>query len=114
MHRLSMVFVLHAPLVFASENHIESFIFEQKLICEHLDHRKKTVMHGTLCFAIENVAERLVFLKKKACRARISVQNRRVRRPFHSKREVCDAMQLSQPSQTRDLANPLGIEPLSL
>ena len=43
-----------------------------------------------------------------------SVQNRRVRRPFHNKIEVCDAVNPSQPSQSRDLANPLGVEPLSL
>ena len=74
----------------------------------------KTVMHGTLCFAIESVAEPLVFVKKIHVEHVISIKNRRERRPFHSKREVCDAMHVSQPGQRRDLATPLGVEPLSL
>ena len=74
----------------------------------------KIVVHGTLCFAMEMVAEPMGFKEKLCLKHVISVQNRRVRRPFHNKIEVCDAVNLSQPSQRRDLANPLGVEPLSL
>ena len=74
----------------------------------------KTVMHGTFCFAIENVADPLVFKKKLCFKDVFSVQNRKVRRPFHSKREVCDAMQLSQTSRPHDLAKVDDFEPLSL
>ena len=74
----------------------------------------KTVMHGTLCFAIESVAEPLVFVKKMHIEHVISIKNRRKRRPFQSETEERDALHLSQLSQRRDLANPLGVEPLSL
>ena len=74
----------------------------------------KTVMHGTLCFAIENVAEPLVFVKKIHVAHATSDKNTMVRRQFHSKREVCNAMDPSGTSQHHDFANPLGVEPLSL
>ena len=74
----------------------------------------KTVMHGTLCFAIESVAEPLVFVKKMHIEHVISIKNRRKRRPFQSETEERDALHLSRTSQGRDLANPLGVEPLSL
>ena len=73
----------------------------------------KTVMHGTLCFAIETVADPLVFVKKIHVEHVISIKNRRKRRPFQSKTDGPDAMGSSVPSQGRDLANPLGVEPLS-
>ena len=44
----------------------------------------------------------------------ISVQNQLVQRHFMSKREVCGAMDASQPSQRRDLAKVDDFEPLSL
>ena len=74
----------------------------------------KIVVHGTLCFAMEMVAEPLGFKEKLSLKHVISVQNRRVERQFHIKREGSEAMGLTQISQGRDLANPLGVEPLSL
>ena len=74
----------------------------------------KTVMHGTLCFAIESVAEPLVFVQKIRAEHVISIKNRRGRQPFQSKTDGPDAMTSSRPSQNRDFANPLGVEPLSL
>ena len=74
----------------------------------------KTVMHGTFCFAIENVADPLVFKKKLCFKDVFSLQNRRVERQFQSKTEGSDAINPSGRSQGRDLANPLGVEPLSL
>ena len=74
----------------------------------------KTVMHGTFCFAIENVADPLVFKKKLCFKDVFSVQNRRMRRQFHSKREWYSGMTSSQTSQNRDLAKVDDFEPLSL
>ena len=74
----------------------------------------KFVVHGTLCFAMEMVAEPLGFKEKLCLKHVISVQNRRMRRQFQSKTEGSDAMTSSRTSQRRDLANPLGVEPLSL
>ena len=70
----------------------------------------KTAMRGTPCFAIESVAEPLVFVEKIRAEHVISIKNRRGRRPFQSKTERPDDMALSVPSQSRDLANPLGSE----
>ena len=74
----------------------------------------KIVVHGTFCFAMEMVAEPLGFKEKLCLKHVISVQNRRMRRPFLYKTEDPDAMRLTGTSQGRDLANPLGVEPLSL
>ena len=73
----------------------------------------KAVVHGTLCFATEMVAEPFGFKAKLCFEHVISVQNRRMRRPFHNKIEVCGAMTSSRTSQRRDLANLLAFEPLS-
>ena len=66
----------------------------------------KTVAHGSFGFNTEIVVRTLVFVKKMRIDHVISVQNTLVQRPFMSKREVCDAMRSSGPSQGRDLANP--------
>ena len=74
----------------------------------------KTVAHGSFGFNTEIVVRTLVFVKKMRIDHVISVRNTLVQRHFMSKREVCDALQLSGINQPRDLANPLGVEPLSL
>ena len=74
----------------------------------------KIVVHGTLCFAMEMVAEPMGFKEKLCLKHVISVQNRRVRRPFHNTIEVCDAMDTSVTSQRRDLAKVDDFETLSL
>ena len=74
----------------------------------------KTVAHGSFGFNTEIVVRTLVFVKKIHIDHAISVQNPLVQRHFMSKIDVCGAMGLSQTSRTRDLANPLGVEPLSL
>ena len=74
----------------------------------------KNAMHGTFCFAIENVADPLVFKEKICFKHVFSDQNRRMRRPFLYKTEVCGAMDASGPSQRRDLAKVDDFEPLSL
>ena len=74
----------------------------------------KIAMHGTFCFAIENVADPLVFKEKICFKHVFSAQNRRVRRPFHNKIEVCDAVNLSGLSQPHDLAKVDDFETLSL
>ena len=47
----------------------------------------KIVVHGTFCFAMEIVAEPFGFKEKLNLKHVISVQNRRVERQFHTKRE---------------------------
>ena len=74
----------------------------------------KAVVHGTLCFATEMVAEPFGFKEKLCFEHVISLQIRKVERQFQIKKEVCDAINPSQISQRRDLANHLGVEPLSL
>ena len=74
----------------------------------------KAAVHGTLCFAMEMVAEPFGFKEKLCFKHVVSVQNRRMRRPFHNKIKVCDAVNLSGVSQTRDLANAGDFETLSL
>ena len=74
----------------------------------------KTVAHGSFGFNTEIVVRTLVFVKKMRIDHVISVQNPLVHRHFMSKIDVCGAMALSVISQSRDLANPLGVEPLSL
>ena len=74
----------------------------------------KAVVHGTLCFAMEMVAEPVGFKEKLCLKHVISVQNRRVRRPFQSKTDGPDAMAPSRLSQGRDLAKVDDFETLSL
>ena len=74
----------------------------------------KTVAHGPFGFNTETVVRTLVFVGKIHIEHAISVQNPLVQRHFMSKIDVCGAMGLSHLSQPRDLANPLGVEPLSL
>ena len=74
----------------------------------------KTVAHGSFGFNTEIVVRALVFVKKIHIDHAISVQKPLVQRHFMSKIDVCGAMGLSQTSQPRDLANPLGVEHLSL
>ena len=74
----------------------------------------KTVAHGSFGFNTEIVVRALVFVKKLHIVNAISVQKPLVQRHFMSKINVCGAMGLSGLSQGRDLANPLGVEPLSL
>ena len=74
----------------------------------------KTVAHGSFGFNTEIVVRTLVLVKKIHIDHAISVQKPLVQRHFISKKEVCDAINSSGPSQRRDLANPLGVEPLSL
>ena len=74
----------------------------------------KIVVHGTFCFAMEMVAEPFGFKEKLCFEHVISVQNRRMRRPFHSKTERPDAMHVSRPSQGRDLAKVDDFETLSI
>ena len=107
-------FRLARTIGFRTENHIDSFIFKQKLICEHLDHSNKIVMHGTLCFAIENAAEPLGFKEKLCFKHVFSVQNRRVERQFQSKTEGAEAMHLTGLSQRHDFAKADDFEPLNL
>ena len=74
----------------------------------------KTVAHGSFGFNTEIVVRTLAFVKKMRIDHVISVQNPMAQRLFQSKTEGPDAMGSSQTSQGRDLANPLGVEPLSL
>ena len=74
----------------------------------------KTVAHGSFGFNTEIVVRTLVFVKKMRIDHVISVRNTLVQRHFMSKREVRDDLHSSGLSQGRDLANPLGVEPLSL
>ena len=74
----------------------------------------KTVAHGSFGYNTEIVVRTLVFVKKMRIDHVISVQNTLVQRHFMYKTDGPDAMHLSQTSQRRDLANPLGVEPLSL
>ena len=74
----------------------------------------KTVAHGSFGFNTEIVVRTLVFVKKIHIDHAISVQHPLVQRLFMSQKEVCDAMGLTGISQNRDLANPLGVEPLGL
>ena len=74
----------------------------------------KTVAHGSFGFNTEIVVRTLVFVTKIHIGHTVSVQNPLVQRHFMSKIDVCGAMGLSRLSQRRDLANPLGVEPLSL
>jgi len=74
----------------------------------------KIVVHGTLCFAMEMVAEPMGFKEKLCLKHVISVQNRRVERQFHSKREWYSGMTSSVTSRHRDLAKVDDFETLSL
>ena len=74
----------------------------------------KAVARGSFGFNTEIVVRTLVFVKKIHIGHTISVQNPLVQRHFMSKIEVCGATGLSGLSLGRDLANPLGVEPLSL
>ena len=60
MHRLSMVFVLHAPLVFEQKIALIPSFLNRNWFANILT-IATIVVHGTLCFAIENAAEPLVF-----------------------------------------------------
>ena len=73
----------------------------------------KAVVHGTLCFATEMVAEPFGFKEKLCLKHVISVQNRRMRRPFLYKSEEIDALHLSEISQGHDLAKVDDFETLS-
>ena len=74
----------------------------------------KTVAHGSFGFNTEIVVRTLVFVKKIQIDHAISVRNPMAQRLFQSKTDGPDAMALSGTSRHRDLANPLGVEPLSL
>ena len=74
----------------------------------------KTVAHGSFGFNTEIVVRTFAFVKKIHIDHAISVPKPLVQRDFMSKINACGAMGLSGTSQTRDLANPLGVEPLSL
>ena len=74
----------------------------------------KTVAHGSFGFSTEITVRALVFVKKVHIDHAISVQKPLVQRHFMSKINVCGAMGVSRISRSRDLANPLGVEPLSL
>mgnify|MGYP003316480969 CR=1 FL=1 len=108
-----MMFVLHAPLGFEQKSALDLSCLSRNSFANMLA-ISKTVMHGTFCFAIEKVAEPFGFKEKLCFKHVFSVRKPMVRRPFHSKREVCDAMQLSHPSRTRDLAKVDDFETLSL
>ena len=86
MHSLSMVFVLHAPLVFEQKIVLIPSVLNRNWFANILT-IAKIVMHGTLCFAIENAAEPFCFLKKLLHQDRISFKNRRVERQFQLKTE---------------------------
>ena len=73
----------------------------------------KAVVRGTFGFAMETVAEPFGFKEKLCFKHVISVQNRRMRRPFLSKREVFGAMGVSEISQGHDLAKVDDFETLS-
>ena len=74
----------------------------------------ETVAHGSFGFNTEIVVRTLVFVKNMRIDQTLSVQHPLVQRHFLFIKEVCGAMGLSQTSQPHDLANPLGVEPLSL
>ena len=101
---------MQQTMVFVAEKRREPLCFIKKMLAELARHWRARSFAGGL----ENRPEALCFVKKILVEHVFSVQNRRVRRPFHSKREVCDVVNLSQISQRRDLANPLAFEPLSL
>ena len=74
----------------------------------------KTVAHGSFGFNTDIVVRTMAIVKKMRIDHVISVRNPLVQRLFMSKTDEPDAMRSSGLSQPRDLANPLGVEPLSL
>ena len=108
-----MIFVVHEPMGFEQKwSPILSFM--SRNCFANMLNITKTVVHRTLCFAMEIVAEPFGFKEKLCFKHVISVQNRRMRRPFLSKREVFGAMHLSGTSQAHDLAKVDDFETLSL
>ena len=96
-----------------TEKRVDSCISEQKLMWEHVDHRK----HGrgrARGFRYRKASRTIGFRTEIEFQAGISLQNTMGRRPFLYKTEVCGAMDASRPSQRRDLAKVDDFEPLSL
>ena len=69
---------------------------------------------ATLVFRSEKRHEPFSFLTECIAENPISLQNAWVQQPFQSKTEGPEVLHVSHLSQRRDLANPLGVEPLSL
>ena len=101
---------MQQTMVFVAEKRREPLCFIKKMLAELARHRRARSFAG----GIETRPEALCFVKKIHVEHVFSVQNRRVRRPFHNKIEVCDAVNLSRISQRHDLATPLAFELLSL
>ena len=97
-------------IVFVSEKRRETWQLYQKMLAE-LAKRQRTT---TMAAQAEKRHETFIFLTKCIAEDRISVHTPMKRRPFLSKTEGSDAMQLLGISQRHDFADPLGVEPLSL
>ena len=79
-------FRLARTIGFRTENRVDSFIFKQKLVCEHLDHSKNRhawyplfcyrKCRRTLLFLKEIASPRPNFLQKQKGAATISIKNR--------------------------------------
>ena len=103
------LFIMHQTMLFVVEKRRVTACFEQKVLAELARHLRTRSFAG----GHEKRPEALCFVKKIHAEHVFSVRKPMKRRQFHSKRQVCDAVNLSGISRRRDFANPLGVEPLS-
>ena len=96
--------------VFQAEKRHVTIAFVKKCAAELV--RRRGV--ATLLFRSEKRHTPFIFLTKSIADHTLSAQNRRMRRPFLYKTEVCGALHLSGTSQARDLAKVDDFERLSL
>ena len=101
---------MQQTIVFVIEKRRVTVCFEQKVFAELARHLRTRSFAG----GHEKRPEALCFVKKIHAEHVFSLRKPMMQRPFMYKTEGPDAMHLSQPSQGRDLANPLTIESSNL
>ena len=101
---------MRQTMVFVTEKRREPLCFIKKMLAELARHWRARSFAG----GFENRPEALCFVKKIHAEHVFSVRKPTMQRPFMYKTDGADAMSPTQISQNRDLANPLGVEPLSL
>ena len=95
--------------VFQPEKQRRSMVFVKKLQTSSFESGRPS----SFIFGTEKRHEPFFFYAELITEYVFSARKRRNRRQFQSKTEGSDAMTSSRTSQPRDLANPLGVEPLS-
>ena len=94
------IFLMQQTIVFVIEKLRVTVCFEKKVLAELARHLRTRPFAG----GHEKRPEALCFVKKIHAEHVFSLRKPMMRRPFMSKKEVCDAMALSGTSQRRDIA----------